>query len=238
MKINPISIKPVFTVPTVYKTTETDLKKPVNNALPLNKIPFECLRANFEPSFGKMHKVGETTVFDRKTGQPVKTNISKDSFFNEYLLYNLYAKRKLAGFIRIDKHSDIPEDAYLLTNEKPPFKTFPEITHLRTIEGEKYSKIGSAMINIAINESIKAGTQGALWLKTDKGYEKDASPYRSGENPIPFYYKMGFRAIGYEDQKIQEAIAKGDYDSLPNSTWLVMTPEAAQKFKAEHDYLD
>ena len=87
------------------------------------------------------------------------------------------------------------------------------------------------LINAAINESKKRGKNGSLWLKTEKGYAHSLSDYRKNENPIPFYYKLGFRSMDKEmDSFIKRCIKTSNYFSLPPSEILLLSSAKVEDF--------
>ncbi len=230
MKINPISINTIPLRSSVQNSVKAD--KP-NHYQSYPAPPVDCLKAKFIPSFGKMKTVGEAVIYDRKTKEPVQATVKKDHYYNEYLIYHLFVGKKKVGEMTMMMHADLPDyyDDRLSDEDFIEDKTVPQVMSLRTIEGEKYSNIGTSLIGLAIDESMKTEHKGAIWVDSCKGYDKLSSPYRSGENPIPFYYKLGFRAIDGQDVKIRELLSKGDYENLPSLAFLHLSVDAARKFK-------
>ncbi len=206
-----------------------------NKNNPLNKIPSENIKANFLPSFGKFKKVGEVVITDRKTNNPVKATLKRETYGDSDYSYQLFADNELVGFMDLQCESLFPEDRFVITE---PDDIFPEVKHLRTIRGDKYAGIGSSLINVAIDESKRRGKNGALWLTAEKGYAYSLSEYRNNESPIPFYYKLGFRAVDPSmDYFIQNCLAKSEYNLMPSSELLILSSEAAQarnKYLARH----
>lgn len=208
---------------------------PVSLSLP--KIPVESIKAAYMPSFGCYKKVGEATLKDKTTGKAVSAEIQKKHDVDEYITYRLYADNKQIGLMDmalnepyLDYDKSIPKD-----KNPVPYERFPKIIHLRSLSGDKYSGIGSTLVNLAVEESKNCGKKGALWLNARKGYLKYASKYRSDENPIPFYYKLGFRAPRKaDDEEIKLFLETQEYDKLPPSELLILTPEAAA---AKNKYL-
>ncbi|MBQ9245145.1 hypothetical protein IJ182_02630 [bacterium] len=201
-----------------------------NSNIKTTNIPSSAFKAKYLPSFGKYKKVGEALLKNRETGDDVTAVIKKESFGTDDISYSLFVNKKEAGYIDIKLDSLFPQYDYSIPEyENPvPDDIMPEVTHLRSILGDKYEGIGSTLLSLAIDESKKAGDNGALWLTSYKGYDRLRSTYRKDENPIPFYYKLGFKSPNLEtDKKIKELIQKGEYDKLPESELLVLTPEAA-----------
>lgn len=203
-------------------TEQNNVSRP--GSLSLSEISAENIRAAYIPAFGQFKKVGETFLTDRITGEKVKADIKKEKILNEYIGYKLYVGEKVAGFMDMSLNDKFPK-----YSDKIPFERFPQIIHLRTLEGEKYSGTGTTLVKLASEESKKLGKEGALWLDAEKGYMKHASRYRSDESPIPFYYKLGFRAPGKKHKEIKNILKSEDYYKLPNSQILYLTPDAAEK---------
>ncbi|MCD7740510.1 MAG: GNAT family N-acetyltransferase [Candidatus Gastranaerophilales bacterium] len=199
-----------------------------NNYLEISKIPSEALKANFTPLFGKLRKVGDVELIDRKSGNTVKASLKKEQT-GDYVLYKIFKGKDEAGYIDINKKSLFPEGDYVLTE---PDNVIPEIKHLRSLKGNEYAGIGTALVKAAVDESIKDGKGGCLWARTEKGYAYNLSGYRQNENPIPFYYKMGFKSISPKtDKYIQECIKTSEYDKLPNSSILLLSSQTVKNNK-------
>ena len=191
-----------------------------------DSIPAEAIKANFCPSFGKYRKVDDITLLDKNTGFNVKASLSKEKI-GDFVSYKIFVDKKEVGFMDMNCSSLFPEGDYVLTE---PNNVIPEITHLRSLAGEKYSGIGTALVNAAVKESKKRGNDGCLFLTAEKGYGRTFSNYRSGESPIPFYYKLGFKAVDPKvDRLIEECIEKSNYNMLPDSALLLLTPEAISR---------
>ena len=109
---------------------------------------------------------------------------------------------------------------------------------MRTLKGEQYAGIGSALLSVAVDESKKYGRKGALWLVSEEGYARTYSAYRRNESPIPFYYKLGFKALDKKvDQIIKEGINSSNYNKLPRSVVLLLPSSKAdylQKYYENH----
>lgn len=190
-------------------------------------ISAACYKANYMPSFGKFEKKGETTVIDKTTGEPKKAVI-KEERIGCSVSYKLEVDKKEAGYLDMIDYTrpeDLPEQI-----KNMGYKTC-EVRHLRSLAGEKYAGIGSALIKTAIAESYNAGCSGNIWLDAEKGYAHSLSSYRSNENPIPFYYKVGFESVDSDENKfIKDCLKKADLKSLPDSASLMLTGEAKEKW--------
>lgn len=184
-----------------------------------SNIPASVYKANYLPSFGRFKKVRNVYLRDKDTGKEVPASLQKDNI-GDFVMYRIMVNRENAGFLNMQCDSIFPEGDCVLTE---PDNNIPEVKHLRSILGDKYSGIGTELMYAAVDESKKRGKRGALWLHSEQGYESSLSKYRSNENPIPFYYKLGFKSL---DKKIDDLIKKGletsDYGILPSSAILLL----------------
>ena len=183
----------------------------------------ENVKAKFLPSFQGYRKIGRTYLEDKENGIYVPADIRRNKI-GDFVSIKVTIGKDVAGYLDMICDSIFPEEKYVLTQ---PLNNIPEIRHLRSILGDKYSGIGTALIKTAIQESCNNGGFGNLWLKSEKGYARTLSDYRSDENPIPFYYKVGFRSPDPDiDKFIEKCIKETNYYALPDSTLLLLTPEA------------
>lgn len=187
----------------------------------------ENLKANFMPSFSGARKVGKVEITERETGKQVQADVKKD-IIGPYVKFTVNAGRKELGFLTMNCDSLYPVAQHVITL---PTDNIPQVTNLRTIEGDKYSGVGTALIKTAIQESYNNKSYGNLWLNAERGYERTLSSYRSNENPIPFYYKMGFQSPEEEiDCKIKQCLKEGKTQNLPEITTLLLTSESRDKW--------
>lgn len=194
-----------------------------SNRKQFSSLSNEAIKANFTPSF----KSSETKIIslkDRETNKDVEMKLTKISI-GDYTSFKIHTmKNKEAGFLRLKSRNIMKEDL-TLTDEMPPV-----ILELRSLAGDKYKGIGTTLINEAIKESDKLGKGGCLWLRSLKGFGSSMSKYRSDENPIPFYYKMGFVSIYKSvDEQIRNCLANDNISDLPNDVILVLKPEVAKE---------
>lgn len=184
-----------------------------------NQISSEAIKAKYLPSFGLKHKkIRDITLIDRETGEPVKASLRKNEI-GGYKSLKIFVNGKEAGYL------DMCLDSYFPPDEIYSCK-LPEVQYFRSIMGDKYKGIGTNLINAAIEESYKAGNRGELYVFAVRGFAKKLSPYRSDENPIPFYYKMGFKAFNKdEDNLIKYCLENSDYEKLPYSAMLILTQD-------------
>lgn len=200
-----------------------------------NNIPASIYKANFVPSFGKFRKVGDVTILNRDTGRTVRASLQKESIGNTYHRFRVLVNNEEVGFMALDCDAIFEENDFVLSE---PDNNIPKVTMLRTLKGEQYAGIGSALLNVAVDESKKYGRKGALWLVAEEGYARTYSAYRRNESPIPFYYKLGFKTLDKELHKmIKEGINSSNYNKLPRSVVLVLPSSKAdylQKYYENH----
>lgn len=198
-----------------------------NDVIPITKIPLNSIKANFVPNFGKYRKVKDIKLLDRDTEMLVRASLVKDSI-GDYSSYKIMVGRKEAGYMDMDTASFFPRSAFPQYNY---LNEIPEVKHLRSLMGDRFYGIGTELINTAIEESIKKGKGGRLWLSAEQGYASNYSTYRQDENPIPFYYKLGFRAIDDKyDKVIKDALEKQEYEKLPEEATLVLSAQGLYNF--------
>ncbi len=198
-------------------------------------LPSFAYKANYLPSFGKYRKYKEVPIYNKETGQIDNTTIMRDTI-GDYVLYKMMSGREELGYLRMDCDSIFKEDKFLSSE---PDNNIPEITHLRSLRGDKYYGIGTALIGVAVEESKKRGKRGALWCTTEQGYAHSLSPHRKNENPIPFYYKMGFKSPDIMiDNLIQRGISSANLGLLPESTVLLLSSTNSDDFRKyyAHNY--
>lgn len=189
-------------------------------------ISVENFKANFLPSFGRFRKISEVVLTDRETNNPVLAEIKRDKYGNDLFSYKIFVKGQEAGFMDLNCESLYPEGDFVVPEAD---NVFPEIKHLRSLMGDKYSGIGTALVNEAINESIKRHKNGSLWLTSEQGYANSFSKYRQNENPIPFYYKLGFKTLNpKQDKYIRDCLESSKYNMLPSSEVLILTSDAVK----------
>lgn len=177
---------------------------------------------NFKPSFGALKKVEDIKLKDRNTGKSVDASLFKEKS-GDFIDFKIKYKRQEAGYLSMDL---CPTYLYNLPKPEINNKDIPEVEKIRTIMGDSLEGIGTALMTAAIKESIKNGTEGALWLSAEKGYAYNLSDYRKNENPIPFYYKLGFEAIDEDDKElIESCLVDNDLNNLPDISCLFLNPE-------------
>ena len=223
--INNSSLKPLINAASKPSTVQKTVS---NKVIP----PFEAIKSKYCLSFGKFKKIGNVVLQDRQTGDNVLASLKREKYGKDYVSYKVFVKNEEAGYMDMDLASVFPEDNNYVITE--PDNVIPEIQHLRSLSGEKYAGIGTALVNAAVQESVKRGKGGCLWLTTERGYAWSLSRYRANENPIPFYYKLGFKAVDAQtDKLINQCMEKTKYNMLPDSVLLLLTPEAIKK---KHKY--
>lgn len=218
------------------KTNKTDFSC-LSSVMKQNDIPTFAIKANFVPNFGKYKKVANITLTNKDTEMPVIATLRK-AHTGDFVSFQISTKRNHEdGFLHMNL-SPIPTRGEFKPKNRNG-ESIPEVTHLKSISGETYRGIGTSLINAAINESLRAGKKGELFLKAETGYGSFYSDYRKDDSPIPFYYKMGFQAVDPKIHSlIKECIKKADYDKLPPSALLILTEDAvkAKNFQFSKDY--
>lgn len=229
MRINPISTK-IYNTHIRFKQ-ENLVNQNENAKNSGTKIPLFALQSNFMPAFGRFRKVKNVVLMNRDTLMPQRAELMRDRA-GDFLFYKLMVNRKEAGYMNMQCDSVFPEDDFVLIE---PDNHIPKILEIRSLMGETYSGIGTELIKEAVSESRKQGKGGALWLNSVAGYGWAESNYRKNENPIPFYYKMGFISPDKKlDNQIRENIKNNNTKALPNTAIMLLTSEAAKKhYKTE-----
>ena len=211
---------------------ESNIKSPFLGEKDNSVLPAYAYKANFLPSFGKFKTVQNLTILNRDTGRTVNASLQKETI-GEFLMFKLLVNKEEVGFMNLSRDAIFEEGDFILPE---PNNNIPKVTHIRTLKGDKYAGIGSALLSVAVEESKKCGRNGALWLFADSGYARTYSAYRKNENPIPFYYKLGFVSLDTDiHNKITNALASGDYDKLPNSALLVLPSANAEHLQSYYD---
>lgn len=191
-------------------------------------LPASAYKANFIPSFGKYRKVKDVFLMNKDTEMNTRASLMKDTV-GDTVYYKIMVGREEAGYLDMDCDAIFPEDDFLC---EEPDNNIPKVNHLRSLIGDRFSGIGTELINAAVNESIVRGKGGCLWLKAEKGFARGLSNYRKDENPIPFYYKLGFKSLDPElDSEIKDNIASKNYNALPDQTLLILPSSDLSKFK-------
>lgn len=236
MKIQPININNIHknSVPSMY-CGQKEHSSAVNkkNFVPVSSVPSESVKATFLPSFGKFKTVDYAFVLDKDTNKCVKAKLQKE-MQGDYGCYKLIVDKKEVGRMDIKYNSELPEDEIGYNSEID--KIFPEVRHLRSYLGDKYSGIGTALMYRAVQDSKKLGHNGKLWLSAESGYDYSASPYRSNESPIPFYSKLGFKSPNkLIDKEIQKYLDKKQYYMLPEEALMILSEDRVHILE---DYYD
>ena len=210
--------------------TQKSADKPLGNSFGQKEYNYEHVKANFIPSFNGYKKIGTVQLKERDTDDNVTAVVKKERI-GDFISLKLFVKNKEAGYLDMECDSVLPNSDYALDK---PSNIIPQIHHIRSIQGDKYKGIGTALIKTAIQESWNNGGFGNLWLVTETGYAKGYSKYRSNENPIPFYYKTGFESPDdTTDKLIKNCLEKQEYSKLPDSVLLMLTNEAKNKWSKE-----
>lgn len=230
VSMNSFNVKNNIVFPAVSSSKITRESNVARNTS-YSAIPLAVYQANFAPSFGKYKKVKDVSVIDKKSQQPVRAALLRD-VDGSSVSYKLVSGRTELGYMHMNCNSIFKEDKYLCPE---PDNNIPEITHIRSLEGDKYYGIGTNFINAAVEESLKRGKRGCVWCYAEQGYAAALSSYRKYENPIPFYYKMGFKSLDPQiDALIQRGIQTNNLGLLPEATTLILTSEDSDKFRKNY----
>lgn len=191
-------------------------------------LPASVYKANFIPTFGKYRKVKDIFLMNKNTEMNTKAELMKDTI-GDSVSFKVMVNREEAGYLDMNCNSIFPEDDFLCSE---PDNNIPEVRHLRSLLGDRYYGIGTELMNAAVNESVVRGKGGSLWLKAEQGYARTLSKHRRDENPIPFYYKLGFRSLDEKlDNYIKTCIDRNSYGMLPESAVLLLSSSDYPKFK-------
>ncbi len=204
-----------------------------NNGVTASKMQYATLpasvyKANFIPSFGKYRKVKDIFLQNKDTEMNTRAALMKETI-GDSVSFKVVVNREDAGYLDMKCDAIFPEDEFLCSE---PDNNIPEVRHIRSLLGDRYSGIGTELMNAAVNESVVRGKGGSLWLKAEQGYARTLSKYRQDENPIPFYYKLGFRSLDEDlDAYIKRCISKSSYGMLPETAVLILSSADYPKFK-------
>ena len=225
MKISPVNSLNIVSVQRSKKQFAKVSSNPNQSNVFIYKP--QNIKAIYCPNFGKEKKIKETDLIDQKTGKMVKAKVYRDtSSITEH--YYIRKNGEELGYMNLycpkrnnDKDYEYTYPDYL-----------PEVKSIRSLKGDEYEGIGTQLIKCAIERSEERGYGGELVLSAEQGYAINLSPYRSDENPIPFYYKLGFQAVEEdEDAMCRALLAREDYNSLPLFEDMILTSEGIPAFE-------
>lgn len=204
----------------------------LNSSAITSNYTSENVKANFIPNFGAFRTVGRTTLLDKETLKEVPVDIKRERI-GDYTEFRIMVGRKKVGYLGMTSNATYPFPDHIIRRQND---NIPKVKYLRSIDGEKYAGIGTALIKAAISESLSKKQDGDLWLVSTKGFGCQDSSYRRNENPIPFYYKIGFVSKNKdENQYIKECLNAKRYDKLPDIAVLILSTKARNKWLEELD---
>ncbi|MBQ3642795.1 hypothetical protein II906_12860 [bacterium] len=196
----------------------------------------ENLKANFITFKGNFRILEDVVLYDKVEKKYVKASMQmrEDGNLEEYQI--IKGNDKL-GYMYMNPKAEIIEE---ISNETryglKDTDKIAKIAKLRSIEGDRYSGIGTQFVKKAIERSLSLGQMGAVGVTACRYFDTAASDYRKNDSPIPFYYKMGFKAA---DSVINDAINIAlDFnmqDLFPRCAFLVLTPKNVRNF---YDYYE
>lgn len=192
----------------------------------LSNYTAENVRANFISFGNNYRKVRDVKIYDKSKREFVSASLEhKRDYFDEY---RIMKDGKKLGFMTFDEETNIG-----LMEDIKGFSdgVMPRIAALRTIEGDRYSGIGTQLVKEAVEKSFQTGYDGLVCLSAQKYFAKQDSSYRSEDSPIPFYYKLGFRSPQAQINNLIEKSIKLDLPQmLPMETFMVLKPSNVYKF--------
>ncbi len=197
-----------------------------------SNISAENIKANFVPSFGRYWRMNDVPIIDQDNGKTISAQILRQrKRWGNIYNYVLAVNNDYEGFMNIDSKAIFPEfDDLLLTDFD---NNIPQITYMFTKYGnkDKYKGIGSNLIRQAIFLSQSLGKNGSLWLNSQILYDSSIPSYKKILNPLPFYYKVGFRSPFEDiDNSIKTIMEEEDYTKLPDEALLILSPQDANYF--------
>ncbi|MBQ3642794.1 hypothetical protein II906_12855 [bacterium] len=212
----------------INNTTYPIKKKPIQKGAKdkitiqnLSEYSAENIKAYYSPSFGNYRKIRDAYVENRTNKILYLTKISREKSRNTER-YIITRNNKELGFMNFVIRSNCKPESFWYRF----LQDLPKIQGLRTIEGNDFRGIGTQLVKCAVDRSKELGYEGELILSAEQGYAMKESPYRSDENPIPFYYKLGFQCIdNLDDRKCRKLISEGRIEELPIIAEMILTKD-------------
>ena len=113
--------------------------------------------------------------------------------------------------------------------KQPSNKIF--VRSLRT-DYAHYKGIGTELIKSGIQRSIDEGMKGELTLYA-ANYYKSVGYYRKSNSPVPFYYKLGFRAETEEANVLikngMKNLERNNFYDGPAEAYMILDEKSAKK---------
>lgn len=76
-------------------------------------VPVSAIKAKYCLSFGKYRKAGTVMLTDRKTGEPVKAVLKKETI-GDFVSFKIYKGKEEAGYMDMNCDSILPEQTDLI----------------------------------------------------------------------------------------------------------------------------
>ena len=186
----------------------------------------ENVKANYLTFCGNYRKVRDIELLDNDTLEYTKASLQhKKDYCDEYIITK---DGKKLGYMTFDKSANLGH-MYDVAGFRDG--VMPRIATLRSLEGDKYSGIGTQFVKEAVERSFQEGYDGLVCLNAIKNFASSDSDYRCTDSPIPFYYRLGFRSPSPEiNRSIEIALKLKIPEMLPNETFMVLTPQNIYKF--------
>lgn len=217
-----------------YKKNQTRAKKNILNSPPAQT------KATSIPAFnGFFFKKREPEKYQvnlihnaTKTKQPAIIEKTEDKY---EVLFKLYVKEKEAGWLKMSKAECFVEDGYLISE---PDNILPKITGFRTGTSGTFTGIDDSLLRCAIEESVKCGKLGALWVNAEVVKLFEVNMFTKKQNDtrkgIQYYCSRGF-VHPYEpiNKKLMKALEEDRLDDIKGEYRLLLPSETAQKILNE-----
>lgn len=193
-----------------------------------SKLPVGASSAVYHPSFCKRVHDKNVQIIDRNTGIVNVVSLNKENQ-RDLVRFSLTSKNKEIGSMFLKYDCPMPQK---YCNNPEVQKTIPCVINLEIKQGDKFLGVGTALLNLAIEESIKNGKNGSLLLLAENSFPFyfNGTTLIESENSIQFYYKMGFEATDKElDDNIRKGLRTSNTESFPDEV-LLFLPENRQGY--------
>lgn len=187
-----------------------------------SNLPVYSYKANLQPSFGKTVRNKTLRILDKSTEKIINASLIKN-VKDDLVSFDMYVKNVGIASIDIKFNYNLPKTDDSEQQEQD--NAFPCVTNLKIIQEDKYQGIGSALLNLAVEESMKKGKNGALFLSYENSFPFcfDGSLLVDSENSLPFLFKLGFEAVDKElDKNIRKGLRTSNHTGFPEKTMLFL----------------
>lgn len=213
-----------------YKKNQTGMQKNVliRNTKQTEMSKFPTFNGFFFKNREPVKK--EVNLIHNKT-QTIQPAIIERSENSEAIKFKLFVKDKEAGWLSMNNGECFVEDGYLISE---PDNIIPRITGFRSGTSGTFSGIDDALLKCAIEESIKCGKMGALWVNAEIVKLFEVNMFTTKKNDtrkgIQYYCSRGF-IHPYEpiNKKLMKALDENRLDDIKGEYRLLLPSETAQK---------